>query len=68
MKTKTIVAAIALLTSISCFAKTYSAPTAIDFPKPESVNIFCFEGVLYLSNTKGMTVAVDKQGKPLQCK
>lgn len=68
MKNNSIVVAIALLTSISCFAKTYSAPTAVDFPKPESVNIFCFEGVLYLSNTKGMTVAVDKQGKPLQCK
>lgn len=65
---KTIALIVALLTFTgAAVGKTYVAPIPVDFPKPETVTIFCFEGVLYLSNTKGMTHAVDRAGKPIPC-
>ncbi len=68
MKKQTQALAITLLTFANLAqSKTYEAPIPVDFPKTEAITIFCFEGVLYLSNSKGMTHAVDRTGKPLSC-
>lgn len=65
---KTLTLAVALLTLTgAAVGNTYVAPIPLDFPKPEAITIFCYEGVLYLSNAKGMTHAVDRAGKPLPC-
>lgn len=67
--TKLIIPTLALLASMACMAKVYEAPVVKDYHKiTEIVTSFCFEGVLYISNKNGMTHAVDRAGKPLQCK